>query len=63
MCKHNIKWQHVSQWKASVFCSSQKTMNINKTHQLVPGIGAAILEVIEPHLNEDQCHEFAPIFL
>jgi hypothetical protein len=26
----------------------KKTINVNKTHQLMPGIGTAILQVMEP---------------
>ncbi len=33
----------------SVFCSLQKTKNVNKTHQPIPGICTAILGLMEPH--------------
>ncbi len=39
----------MSKLKASAFCSSQKTTNVNKTHQLIPRIGTTILRMIEPH--------------
>ncbi len=34
-----------------MFCFSQKTTNVNKTHQLIAGIGTDILGVMEPHLK------------
>ncbi len=53
-CKHNTRWHHVSKLKASAFCYSQKTSNVNKTHQLIPGIGTATLGVGEPHSLKKQ---------
>jgi hypothetical protein len=41
----------VSRLKASVFLFFKKTTNVNKTHQLIPKIGAAILGVMEPHCS------------
>jgi hypothetical protein len=41
-CKHNARWLHVSQLKASVVYSFQKIYNVNKTCQLKPGKGAGI---------------------
>jgi hypothetical protein len=55
ICKHNARWQHVSRLKASAFCPSWKKTNINKTHQLIPGIGTAILGVMEPHGGDLPC--------
>ncbi len=53
ICQHNARWHHVSLLKASVFCSSQKNnTNVNKTHPPVPGMGTAILGVMEPHFAE-----------
>ncbi len=54
ICKHNARWHHVSRLKASVFCPSWKKTNIDKTHQLKPGIGTAILEVYICFLHEGQ---------
>ncbi len=31
------------------FVLCEKTTNVNKTHQLIPGIGTDILRVMEPH--------------
>ncbi len=33
------------------FVPCKQTMNVNKTHQLTPGISAAIFGVIEPHYS------------
>jgi hypothetical protein len=50
ICKHNVRWHHESQLKASTICSFRKTtMHVNKTHQLIPGISTALLGVMEPH--------------
>ncbi len=48
-CKHDARWHHVSRLKARTFCSWQKKTEVNKTHQLIPGISTAILGVMEPH--------------
>jgi hypothetical protein len=52
ICKHNARWHHVSRLKASDLFITEKTTNVNKTHQLIPGIGIAILGVTEPHLHK-----------
>jgi hypothetical protein len=59
ICKNNARWHHWPQLKANPFCSlRKKTTNVNKTRQLIPGKGTAILGVTEPHWpTEDQ--EFA----
>ncbi len=49
--KYNARWQHVSRLKASAFCSSRKKADVDKTHQLIPGMSTAILEVVEPHCS------------
>jgi hypothetical protein len=36
------------------FVLHKKQYNVNKTHQLIPGVGIAILEVMEPHLRQQQ---------
>jgi hypothetical protein len=37
--------------KLARFVLREKTTNVNKTHQLIPGIGTAILGVMEPHCS------------
>ncbi len=59
--KPNARWHHVSRLKASAFCSLQKIMSINKTHQFIAGTGAAIYGVMEPHYNRTS--HFAKIYV
>jgi hypothetical protein len=40
--KHNAKWLHVSQFKASALVILKIVFNVNKTCQLKPGKGAGI---------------------
>jgi hypothetical protein len=42
ICKHNARWLHASQLKASPILSLQKTYNENKNDELKPGKGDGI---------------------
>jgi hypothetical protein len=37
--------------KLACFVLCKKSMNVNKTHQLIPGIGTTIFGVMEPHCS------------
>ncbi len=59
ICKHNARWHHVSRLKASAFCSLRKKTVVSKIYQLIAGISADILGVMEPRFNRILSYQIA----